>query len=104
RADESRPLRDGDRAEIGPGRVGIVERALNDAADIANVLAGRELGHDTAPFAGNLDLRCDDVGSHRPRPGGIAGLLDHGRGRFVAGRFNAQDAQTLPSTTRYRAA
>ena len=57
---------------------------FDDAADVAHVLARRQLGHDAAPLAMDVDLRGDDVRPDAPGPRGIAGLLDDGRGRLVA--------------------
>ena len=88
-------MRDGDRAKIRPLRTGFVERAIDDAADIANVLAGRELRHDTAPLAMDRHLRRDDIRPDRPRLRRIAGLFDHGGRRFIAGRFDTEDSHGL---------
>ena len=63
---------------------------LDDAADVADVLARRQLRDDAAPLAMDRGLRRDDVRRDRPRTRGIAGLGDHrGRG-LVAGRFDAR--------------
>ena len=51
RAHQARPLRDGDGIDVVPGRAGLLERSLDDAADVAQVLAGREFGDDTTPTA-----------------------------------------------------
>ena len=45
-------------------RVG--ERALDDPADVADVLARGQLRHDAAPLAMNLDLRGDDARARSP--------------------------------------
>ena len=42
------------------------QRALDDAADIADVLTGGELWHDTAPLAVDVDLRGHDVRADQP--------------------------------------
>ena len=67
---------------------GVVERALDDTADIAHVLARRQLRHHAAPFAMDVGLRSHDVGSKLPPAGGV---LNERRGRFVARRFNPED-------------
>jgi len=94
RADEPRPLRHRDRAEVRPARVRLVERALDDAADVADVLSGRELGDDPAPLTVDRHLRRDLVRPNRPGLRGIAGFFDDGRRRFVAGGFYAEDSHT----------
>ena len=67
RPDEAGPLRDRDRAEVLPRRARFVERALEHAADVANVLPRRQLRHDAAPFAMDRDLRGDHARADRPR-------------------------------------
>ena len=88
RTDEAGTLSDGDgveRLEVG---LGGIERRPDDAADVADVLARRELGHHTAPLAMDGDLRGDDVRPDRPR---AAGLGDHGRRGFVTRGLDAED-------------
>jgi hypothetical protein len=51
RPDQSRALRHRDRIELGQIGLGRIERCANDAANVADVLARRELRHDTAPLA-----------------------------------------------------
>ena len=97
RSDEPRPLRDRDRAEVGPRRSGLGERALDHSADVADVLPGRELRHDTAPLAMNRHLRGDDVGADRPWLRGVAGLFDNGGRRFVAGSFDTENTHGVRS-------
>ena len=64
---------------------------LDDAADIANVLAGGQLGHHASPLAVNSYLGRDDIGTHGPGPGRIAGFFND-RGRcFVTRGFDAED-------------
>src|SRR5205085_12358386 len=89
---QSRSLRDGDSAEIAPCRAGLVHRPLDDAADVADVLARCELGHHASPFAMNLHLRRDDIRANRPRPGQVARFLDDGRRGFVAGGFDPENS------------
>jgi hypothetical protein len=69
-------LSDRDRPKVAPGGVSLCERAIHDAADIADVLTGRELRHDTAPLAMDRHLRGDDVRTNRPGLRGVAGFLD----------------------------
>jgi hypothetical protein len=84
RPDQSRPARDGNRVDaVEPGaRIG--QRALHDTADVAHVLARRDLGHDAAVLAVDVDLGRDDVRLNRPGTRGISGLGHDGRGRLVA--------------------
>ena len=76
----------------------LVERALDDAADVANVLARGELRHDAAPLAVNRHLRGDDVRADRPRPRAIAGLLDDGGGRSRRRRFRCRGSASASPT------
>ena len=89
RSDEARPLRHGDRLERR--RSGIGERALDHAADVADVLPRRQLGNDAAPLAMDGDLRGDDVRTDPPGAIGAGGFLDHRRRRLVAGGLDAED-------------
>ena len=70
---------------------GVVERTLDDATDVADVLAGGKLGYHAAPLAVNLKLRCDHVRPDRPRPPVVARLLDNGGRRFVTGGLDTED-------------
>src|SRR5262249_59114187 len=79
-------------AQGAPVAARFLERPLNDAADVANVLAGRELGYDAAPLTMDGDLRGNDVRTHRPGLRQVARFFDHGGGRFVAGGFDSQDS------------
>jgi hypothetical protein len=89
--DQTRPLRHRDRVKVVPAGAAIRERALDDAADVAHVLARRELRHHAAPFAMDVDLRRDDVGSDLPAVLSVGAALDQcGRG-LVARGFNPQD-------------
>jgi len=90
-ADESRTLRHRDGPEIGPPRLPLPEGAFDDPADVANVLARRELRHDAAPLAMDRHLRGDHVRADGPRLVRVAGLFDHGGRGFVAGGFNAEN-------------
>ena len=87
RADEAGALRDGNGIELLEIGLRGIERRADDAADVADVLARRELGHDAAPLAVDGHLRRDDVRSDRPR---AIGLRDHGGRRLVARRLDAQ--------------
>jgi hypothetical protein len=97
RSDETGTLRHRHGAQVGPGRLRLVEAALDDATDVANMLARGQLGHDPAPFAMNRHLRGDDVGSRRPRLRRVAGLFDDGGGSLVAGRFDSKDQHVKPT-------
>ena len=65
-------------------RAGLRERRLDDAADVAHVLARRELGDDASPLAMDGGLRRDDGGPDVPGPRRIARFGDERRGGFVA--------------------
>jgi hypothetical protein len=71
------------------------ERALDHAADVADVLSGGELGHHPSPLPVQIHLRSHDVRQHPPRPVAGARLLDDGRSRLVAGGLDAQDGDAL---------
>ena len=68
------------------------QRALDDAADVAHVLARRQLRHDAAPLAVNLHLRRDDVRSIAHGCAASAVSSTRRRGGLVAGGFDAEDA------------
>ena len=56
RADQTRPLRHGDRIEIRPRDSRVLKRAVDHAADVPNVLPRGQFGHNAAPLAMDLDL------------------------------------------------
>ena len=60
------------RRDPPPTTCALLERALDDAADVAHVLARRQLRHDAAPLAMDVGLRRDDARADRPGPRGIA--------------------------------
>ena len=91
RADEPRPLRDRDRADVRPADAGVPEGPIHDSADVTNVLAGRQLRHDAAPFAVDRDLRGDDARADVPGAFSVAGLGHDGCRRLVTGGFDAED-------------
>ena len=98
RADQPRPLRHGDGVDVVPGRAGLLERALDDAADVAQVLARCEFGHDASPLAVNRDLRRDDAREHPPTA--AFGSRHDGGGGLVAAALDAEDAhQRTPAST-----
>ena len=73
----------------------LFERPLDDAADVAHVLARGQLGHDAAPLAMDLGLRRHDIGADAPRVRRLAGLLDQrGRG-LVAGGLDPEEQHRL---------
>ena len=98
RADEPGALRDRHGAEVAPRRARFVERALEHAADVANVLTRRELRHDAAPLAMDRDLRRDHARADRPRLRRIAGLLDDGGRRLVTRALDAEDHASVGAT------
>jgi len=91
RPDQPGPLGHGDRTEVTPRGAGLAHRTLDDAADVADVLARREFGHDAAPLPMDRHLRRDDVGANGPRFRGVAGFFDHSGRGFVAGCLDAKD-------------
>ena len=103
RSDQAGALRHRNRAEIAPGRFRLAQRAIDDAADVADVLSRRELGHDTAPLLMDRHLRGDDVGPDRPGPGRIAGFVDDRSGRLVARGFDTQDQHRTAVTSGFPA-
>jgi hypothetical protein len=102
RAHETRPLRDRDRAEVRPRHGSLRERALHDAANVAQVLAGGQLGDDASPLAVDGVLRSDHVRLEQPRLRRIAGLGDNGRRRLVARCFDSQEIHGAPRVVRLR--
>src|SRR5204862_6418739 len=91
RPDKAGTLRDRDGAEIAPSRGRLVERAVDNAADVADVLPRRQLGNDAAPFAMDLRLRRDNVRADGPGPRRVAGFLDDSRRCLVAGGLDAEN-------------
>ena len=75
---------------------------LDDAADVADVLARRQLRHDAAPLAVNGGLRGDDAGPDDPGPRRVAGLGEERRRGLVARRLDGQQVQAAASIARFR--
>ena len=90
RSDKSRTLRDRDGAHIGQRDRRVRERGLDNTADVANVLPGRELGNYAAPCTVDRGLRGDDIGRNAPWPARITCLSDDRGSRLVAGGFDCQ--------------
>ena len=88
RPDEPRPLRHRYRVDVAPAGAAIGQRALDDPADVADVLTRRQLRHHAAPLAVNVRLRSHHVRTQMPTRGPI---FNQRRGRFVAGGFNPED-------------
>lgn len=86
-ANKARPLRDGDRGQVGEARAGSVHGLAHDGSDGAQMLARGQLRHDAAVSGVHVELGSDDV-----RKDAFA-VLNDGGGRFVAGRFNGEDLQ-----------
>src|SRR5262249_44017984 len=82
-----------------PARLRVSEGALDDAADIPDVLARGQLGDHAAPLAMDRHLGGDHIGSNRPGPGPLAGFFDDGGGGFVAGGFDAEDSEMFHART-----
>ena len=53
---QPRPLGNGQRVHVRPAGARVCQRALDDATDVPDVLARRQLRHDAAPLAMDLDL------------------------------------------------
>src|SRR5690606_18859382 len=106
RTGKARSLRDGYRVDglcrAGRRRAGATlgEGPFDNAADVANVLPGRELGHDPAPLPVDVDLRRDDAGEQPPGTCRVACFFDDGGGRFIAGGLDAEDDQVTPAVPR----
>ena len=101
RADEAGPLRHRERVDVVPADAGVRQRALDDAADVAHVLPRRDLRHDTAPLAMDVDLRRDHVRADPPRPRRVAGRRDDGGGGLVAGGLDAEDNRSSVDGSRF---
>jgi hypothetical protein len=98
--DESRALGHSDGAEIVHRRICFGQSCFDDAADVADVLPRRELGHDAAPLTVDSGLRSDDVRADRPGTKRLAGLREDGGGGLVARRFDGEQIQAAASTAR----
>ena len=99
RSHETRSLRHGQGVDVAPTPAAVLQRALGDTADVANVLARRDLRHHAAPLPMNLDLRRDDVRQDTPRLRRITRRRDEGRGGLVTGCLNAKDVHGYPAAT-----
>ena len=95
-ADQAGPLGHRHGAEVVPRCLRVVERALDDAGDVADMLAGRQLGNDASPITMDGNLRGNDVRADRPGLEPVPGLLNHSGGSFVAGSLDAEDAHATP--------
>ncbi len=84
RADEPRSARDGDSVDLVDRDARLVERLVDDRADLLEVLARRDLGHDAPVDAVRRDLRRDDVRAN------MAAVLDDGRRGLIARRLDAE--------------
>jgi hypothetical protein len=82
RPDETGTLRHGN--QIVRRHAGITDCPFHHAADVADMLARRQLRNDASPLAMNLHLRGDDARTHAPGPLHVAGLFDDRRRRFIA--------------------
>ena len=86
RADQVRPLGDGDGVEVGVGDVGLFAGFAHHGDDFFQVGARGELRDNAAILGVEVDLRADDVGEDARAVG------HHRGGGFVAARFNGEDA------------
>src|SRR5688572_31772777 len=98
RPDQSGPTGHGDGVVTGAA---IRQRALDNAADVANVLSCRELGYHAAPDAMDLNLRGDDARAQTPRTFGVAGLFDQRRRGFIARGFDAEHYHVSKESSRF---
>src|SRR5439155_17230261 len=92
---EPRPLRNSDGAEIPPRTLPFVERPLDDAADVSDVLTRCQLGDDAAPLAVNRHLRGNHVGPDGPRPRHVGRFLHDSGGGLVTGGFDPENSHQL---------
>ena len=101
RSDQPRSLRDRDCVKAIPAGVRLLQRPIDDAADVAHMLARGKFRDNAAPGAVDLRLGRDDVRTHVPRPGGIAGVGHHRGSRLVArGLDGKQQHRRQPSGIR----
>ncbi len=89
RSDQSRALRDRDRAQAVETRRRFPQGEANHGNDGAEMFARSELGDHAAVFGVRGDLRRDDGGKN------ARSVLDHGSRRLIAGRFDPQDAHAF---------
>ena len=95
RPDQPRALCHRDRADIAPRHRRLFEPPLDDAADVSDVLARRQLGNHAAPLAMNRHLRGDDVRADRPGTIDVAGFFNDGGRRFVARGFDTESSRRI---------
>jgi hypothetical protein len=89
RADEARPLRHGHAVNLLPADARALERLRDHQADLVEVLARGDLGHDPAVLLVQVNLRRDDRREHLPP------VAHDGRGRLVARAFDSENQHRL---------
>ena len=85
RADQPRPLGDGDRVQLRQGAVGLRQRRTANGGDRFDLGARGQLRVDAAIGRVQLDLRGDHLRTH------VTPVLDDRGRRLVAGGFDAED-------------
>ena len=80
----------GDAVEGGERHLRLAHRLCDDGIERLDMGAGGDFRHDAAEFGMFADLRQDDIGQDAAAPPSRS-PLDHGGGRFVAGRFDAEN-------------
>jgi hypothetical protein len=91
RTDQAGPLRHRQGIDVVPRRLRIGQGAIDDTADIAHVLARRNLGYHPAPFAMDVDLGRDDIGPRGPRARFVARGRYHGGGCLITRCLDTED-------------
>ncbi len=84
-ADQARPGGRGDAVEIGEADPGLAHGGFDQRAEMLQMRAGGDFGHHATVWLVLVELGEQRLGQH-PAP-----VVDHGGGRFVAARFDAQD-------------
>lgn len=87
RTDETWAFRDRHRGEVAELRPGLLHGFPHDRRDRPQMLARRQFRHDAAVLRMHVELGGDDVRQD------AFPILDDGRGRFVAGRFDGENFQ-----------
>ena len=84
RGGQARAVRHGNRRQVGPRYLGVAQCLLDHRNDPPDMLAGRQLGHDTAKALVQHLLGEDDVAQN------VATTSDHCSRRLVTRRFQSE--------------
>ena len=88
-ADQPRPGGGRDAVEVAERNPRLGHGLGDDVVERLDMGAGGDFRHHAAEFGMLADLRQHDIGQNPPRA--VRGPPDHGRGRLVAGRLDAEN-------------